>query len=322
MEFLYLLEKIRTPILNAFFSVFTQFGDEIIALGIICIIFWCVNKNLGYEMGFSFFAAGMLVQALKITFRIDRPWDLDKNFLPVGSSPDDLTKISVVDSFMAKVKEDASGYSFPSGHTQCATALYSSLAMFFKKTWLKILCVVMFLLVAFSRMYLGVHTPNDVIVSMVLTLICVIVMHSVFSKIENNKKYDLAIAFVLAGVSVAVMVYSIILDVTNVIDSEYALDCCKTGGAGLGFAIGWFIERKWINFDVKTNKLWHQFVKLIVGIGVALLLKELPKIVFGALIEESVLAEQVIGMFRYALVTIWVVGVFPYFIKKLCNKKA
>jgi len=296
MEFLYWLESIRSPILNVFFQIVTEFGYELVALGIICAFFWCVDKNFGYKMGFAFFASGMLVQGLKITFRIDRPWVLDPEFKPIESA-----------------MEDATGYSFPSGHTQCATTLFTSLALYVKKCWLQIVFVVMFLLVGLSRMYLGVHTPKDVIVSMLLTIVCVLIFSKLFDKIKNNTKYDLYIMLGLVAVSVGVMVYSLILENMGIItETKYALDCCKSGGAGVGFAVAWYIERKWIDYDVKTPKLWMQFVKAAIGIGIALALKSVPKAIFGD--------TAIVGAVRYALVTLWVVGLYPFIVKKFLGK--
>lgn len=296
MKYLQWLASFRNPFLDTFFELVTELGFEMVALGAICIIFWCINKNFGYKMGFVYFASGMLVQGLKITFRVPRPWDRVDGFLPVGNA-----------------MEKATGFSFPSGHTQSATTLFGSLAFYFKKTWAKVLCVALFLLVGFSRNYLGVHYSSDVIVSMLLSLACIMVFGKVFEKIENNKKYDFLVAVILAFISLAVMVYALVLEGNGIItDPKYALDCCKTGGAGLGFALGWYVERKWVSFDVKTKKVWHQVVKVIIGIAVALVFKEIPKIMFGD--------TAIVGMIRYMLVTFWIVGVFPYIVKKVYKK--
>ena len=310
MEFLYFLESIRNSFLDVFFSTITYIGDEIFALALICIIFWCLNKNYGYKLGFSFFASGMIIQALKVTFRIPRPWQIDENFTTVGNS-----------------QKAATGYSFPSGHTQCSTTVFSSFAIEAKKMWLKLVCVAIFLLVGLSRMYLGVHTPKDVIVAMVVTLLCVLIFNNLFDKIEDNQKYDGIIAVVLAVISVAVTLYAVILKMQDIIPDtkEYAknaLDCCKTGGAGFGFAIGWYIERRWVKFDVKTEKVWQQIVKLIFGICVALLLKELPKIIFADLIEGSMKIQAIIDTARYVLVTFWVVAGFPAIVMNYKKRRA
>ena len=117
----------------------------------------------------------------------------------------------------------------------------------------------------------------------------------------------------LVAVSVGVMVYSLILENMGIItEAKYALDCCKSGGAGVGFAVAWYIERKWIDYDVKTPKLWMQFVKAAIGIGIALALKSVPKAIFGD--------TAIVGAVRYALVTLWVVGLYPFIVKKVLGK--
>lgn len=106
MTFLWLLEGIRTPFLDKLMQFITYFGQELIIITFICTLYWCVDKRFAYFLGFSYFTAGLAVQTLKITFRIPRPWVLDPDFHAVESA------IS-----------GATGYSFPSGHTQGATCL-------------------------------------------------------------------------------------------------------------------------------------------------------------------------------------------------------
>ena len=63
MSFLYFLEGIRNPILNALFQFFTFFGEELFVIAAICLLYWCVDKSLAYKVAFSYFAAGLMVQA-------------------------------------------------------------------------------------------------------------------------------------------------------------------------------------------------------------------------------------------------------------------
>ena len=149
MSVLYWFEGIRNPIFDTFFSWVTYLGHELIPIAIICILYWCCNKKLAYKIGFSFFSSGLTTQTLKITFRVDRPWVIDPNFKPVGNAVDEATS-----------------YSFPSGHTQAATSVYSSLALAVKRNWLKILFIGAFIIVGISRIYLGVHTLKDVAAAM------------------------------------------------------------------------------------------------------------------------------------------------------------
>ena len=235
MDFLYLLAEIRNPVLDKIVSLVTMLGEEMMVLGVMCILYWCWNKNLAYKMGLIFFSSGLATQTLKITFRIDRPWVIDPDFEPVPGS-----------------KTTATSYSFPSGHTQSATSLFGTLAVHFKKWWVSIVCTLIFLAVGFSRMYLGVHTPKDVFTALIISLAMAFVIEFlVMRRIPDTKKGNIAVSIGLAVISLAVMTYSLVLMGTGVITAEYAADCSKAAAAGLGFAIGWYTERTYIKFDTK-----------------------------------------------------------------------
>ncbi|MBQ3099528.1 MAG: phosphatase PAP2 family protein [Clostridia bacterium] len=299
MSFLVLLESIRTPVFTAIMSAVTWLGHELLPIAIICIFYWCLSKKLAYKAGFSFFFSGLTVQTLKITFRIDRPWILDPDFKPVESAI-----------------EEATGYSFPSGHTQAATSLFGTLALYFKKWYVKLVCVLLFLLVGFSRMYLGVHTPLDVLVSMGVTLFFSVAVFIAIDKIYDTRKYDAVLSSIMALISLAVMIYAAILMNNGTIEYKYASDCCKSGGAGLAFAIGFFLERKYINFDVKAKNAGIQIVKFIVGIAVALAAKSALKPVLALFLTDGVPA--LIGdSLRYFVLVIWIIAVYPAIFKKL-----
>ena len=299
MSFLVLLESIRTPVFTAIMSAVTWLGHELLPIAIICIFYWCLSKKLAYKAGFSFFFSGLTVQTLKITFRIDRPWILDPDFKPVESAI-----------------EEATGYSFPSGHTQAATSLFGTLALYFKKWYVKLVCVLLFLLVGFSRMYLGVHTPLDVLVSMGVTLFFSVAVFIAIDKIYDTRKYDAVLSSIMALISLAVMIYAAILMNNGTIEYKYTSDCCKSGGAGLAFAIGFFLERKYINFDVKAKNAGIQIVKFIVGIAVALAAKSALKPVLALFLTDGVPA--LIGdSLRYFVLVIWIIAVYPAIFKKL-----
>ena len=86
MDFLHVLAELRTPFGEHFFQFATYFGQEVIIIAVICTLYWCVDKRFAYQLGFTYFLAGLCVQTLKITFRIPRPWILDPSFSPVESA--------------------------------------------------------------------------------------------------------------------------------------------------------------------------------------------------------------------------------------------
>ena len=172
MTFLWFLEGIRTPFLEQLMQFITYFGQELIVIAVICTFYWCTDKRFAYLLGFTYFTAGLGVQALKITFRIPRPWILDPQFKAVESAV-----------------AGATGYSFPSGHTQSATCLFFPLSLYTSRLWAKLLCILAFLLIGFSRMYLGCHTPKDVLVSMGLSLVVSSLIWKFQEVLLNSDRY-------------------------------------------------------------------------------------------------------------------------------------
>lgn len=291
MEFLKVLESIRTPLLDRLFLLLTFFGEEVLVLAIICFLYWCYNKRLAYRICFSFFTSGLLVQTLKITFRVPRPWIKDPSFVPVEEAV-----------------STATGYSFPSGHTQCATALYSTFAWNTKKNRNRIICFIIIFSVMLSRMYLGVHTLQDVLVSFGLTLILSYGTNYLINRFELLDKNYKITALILSIISIIVAVYSLILLRGSIIDTKYAADCCKAAGAGIGFSLGWYIESTYIRFNEKAASPSKQVIKFLIGIGIAVLLKVGLKFILGSTIPAD--------MLRYFILVLWITVVYPYLLKR------
>lgn len=296
MAFLWLLHDIRIPLLDRLMQFVTYFGQELIIIAVICALYWCADKRFAYLLGFTYFTAGLGVQTLKITFRIPRPWVLDPEFSAVESAV-----------------PAATGYSFPSGHTQGATALYFPLALKAKSPVLKGIFVFAFLLVGFSRMYLGCHTPKDVFVSMGLSVGVSLIIWHFQSFLLDDSRYLKQIAAVLALFSLAVAAYALCLHHAGTIETKYALDCCRASGAGLGFSAGWYTERTHLNFDTRTRTAAGQIVKLAAGLSAAFILKESFSFFFGS----SVLAK----MAEYFILVLWVLVIYPYLFTKLTTRK-
>lgn len=298
LEVLKVLSKIRCGFLDALMLALTKLGEEIIVIGVICVLYWCINKKLAYKLGMVFFASGILVQGLKITFHIERPWILDPTFEPIAGS-----------------KEAATGYSFPSGHTQGATALYGTFFAASKKTWIKAVCAAAIILVAFSRMYLGVHTPMDVIVSLIVSSVCVVLIGRIAETLERGNSWDIWVCATLAGISIALCIYAFVLAQCGVIDVTQINDCFKSGGAGTAFAIGWYLERRHLNFSVKMDKIWKQIVKVTIGVAITLAIKSGLKLIA----EDNIIMDYT----RYFATVIWAIYLYPMLFNKFAvqNKK-
>lgn len=297
MTFLWLLAGLRTPFLDKLMQLITYFGQEIIIIAVICTLYWCVDKRFAYLLGFIYFTAGLCVQALKITFRIPRPWVLDPKFQAVKSAV-----------------PAATGYSFPSGHTQGATCLFFPLSLKLRNMWLRILCILAFLLIGFSRMYLGCHTPKDVLVSMGISLLCSCIIWHFQAFLLDDASHRSLISCILGILSLAVAVYALTLHGNGTIDAKYATDCCKAAGAGLGYAVGWYLERRYLNFDVRARSIGIQALKLFIGLAAALLIKECITLLIG----NSIMAKSI----EYFMLVLWILVIYPALFARLLSNKS
>lgn len=292
MDFLRLLEGIRNPVLDSFFQWITYFGQEICILAVICLFYWCLDKNFAYRLGFIYFSAGLCIQTLKITFRIPRPWILDPEFHPVASAV-----------------PAATGYSFPSGHTQGGTCLFVPLALRSRKFWQKCLCILMFLAIGFSRMYLGVHTPKDVLTAMAVSLFFTAIIWKFGDSLLEENRYTKMISVILLILSFLTAFYALVLFRQNIIEVKYAADCCKAAGAGLGFAAGFYLERTYLNFCSRCRNVSHLLQRMTVGLLLTLVLKLTLKFFLGDTLFMELL--------QYFFVVLFVMYGYPFLFTKM-----
>ena len=310
MSFLYFLEDIRNPVLDFIFSFVTLFGEETVFMAIGMIVFWCVNKQKGYYLLSVGFVGTVINQFLKITFRIPRPWVKDPNFTIVESA-----------------REAASGYSFPSGHTQTSVGLFGGLALKFKNRAIRIASIVLCVLVPLSRMYLGVHTPADVGVSIVIALILIFVLSPIFEKAEKSPRVMYALLFSLTGVMLAYLCFMSfcqfpeevfhvdnVHNYTSAVKNAYTLTGCM-----IGFLVVYTVDLKWLKFDTKAV-WWVQIIKIVGGLALVLAVKELMRAPLEAFLPANTWAR----MLRYFLMVIMAGAVWPVTFKyfaKLGGKK-
>lgn len=276
MQFLYLLEQVRLPGLNEFMLTITQLGEETAFLVIALILFWCVDKYKGYFVLSVGFVGTLVNQFLKLWFRIPRPWVLDGNF-----------------TILEQAREAASGYSFPSGHTQSAVGTFGSIAYTTNNKTIRIIGVMLAALVAFSRMYIGVHTPLDVFVSIAVAIMLIVIMK--YFVLDNFKRYFpyvfLAMFALATGLLLFVECYTFPADI-DVHNLESGIKNAYTLlGSLIGLLFVYIVDEKWLKFNTKAI-WWAQILKVAGGLGVVLIVKSGLKtpinFLFGELVGRSV----------------------------------
>lgn len=249
ISYLLFLQKFREgagSFLTDFFLKMTFFGELNTVLIILAVIYWGISKSTGVFLLMGWSWTRTLNGFLKISFCAYRPWIRDPRIVP------DPTAIIT-----------ATGYSFPSGHSMNGGALFGGLAIRSKNRALRLFSLLMVVLIAFSRNFLGVHTPQDVLTGILLSPLAMFVIYRLLEKKRSGKRFMFRMAAVsivfdlLLAVYAAFKQYPVDFDSTGslLVDGmKMANDTFKGIGWNLGFFLGWIIEQKWICFQDPETK--------------------------------------------------------------------
>lgn len=293
MDILYALEKIRTPFWNGVMSAVTQLGGEVIFIVAVVVVFWCVSKWEGYYLMTIAFCGTVLNQFLKLICRVPRPWVRDPNFTIVESA-----------------RAEATGYSFPSGHTQNAIGLFGGMARWGGRRWVRLGLTALALVIAFSRMYLGVHTPADVGVSLVLAAALVLGLYPLMRRAQEKPRYMGYVLAAMLVVSGAFVVFVEAYGFSADTDAENLAsgigNAWKMLGAVAGMTLAWLLDRRYIHFETQAV-WWVQVIKVAVGMALLLAIKSGLKAPLLALLGHEGLA----GGVRYFLLVLVAGAVWP-----------
>lgn len=257
MEFLEMLSRFRTPWLDKFMLAITYFGSEIAFLVVALVIFWCADKRKGYYILSVGFVGTILNQFMKLWFRVPRPWFLKPGFTPVEGAA-----------------TDAGGYSFPSGHTQNSVGTFGGIAYTVKD---KLICygsVALAILVPFSRMYLGVHTPVDVLAGAAMAIAIILILRPLVLK-EDGRYFPFVIAGMLC-ISVAYLLFTELHPFPADVQADNLYEGRKNAytlfGCILGLLPAYYVDKKWMHFSVEAQ-WWVQIVKVALGLALVLAIK-------------------------------------------------
>jgi membrane-associated phospholipid phosphatase len=205
--------------LDVAFTLITGMGDELFYLILLPFLFWCVGKRQGIHI------AALLT-----------------NPRPFVVSADVIAKV------------EATGYSFPSGHAQNAAVIWPALAFMFRRRWVAALAVVCTVLIAISRVYLGVHYPHDIIVGALVGLLIAYVY------VRHAPALEERVARWGVGWQLAVVLFlTLVLSFSLTSD-----DALTLGGSVCGIGLGYVLEQRTLRFQPKAN--WRSRL-LSLGLG-------------------------------------------------------
>ena len=236
------------------------------------ILFWCVDKYKGYYLLSVGFVGTVTNQFLKLWFRVPRPWVIDGNF-----------------TILEQAREAATGYSFPSGHTQSAVGTFGAIAYTTKNRWIRIVAILVAVLVPLSRMYIGVHTPADVFVSVLIAVLLIFLLRPVV--LGENKRNIAILLGTMTVMAAGLLCFVTFFHFPEDIDVHNLESGVKNAytllGSLLGLIVVYIIDEKWLKFNVDAV-WWGQILKVAIGLGLVLAVKIGLKTPLNAMLGESV----------------------------------
>lgn len=294
MELLYWLQLHRTPLGTHLFSIITYMGSSLMIMLVLCVLLWLFGRRAALRVAIAFGCTALVNQLVKVLCAVPRPWLRDSRLIPVENAV-----------------SGATGYSFPSGHTQTATSLYTTLALSFRRRWLSICCTACIICVMMSRLYLGVHTPLDVTAGCIISLFITCVMNRVLQRAELHPDY-FRYVFVCGVLAAACVGLLIVISMTFGAPFEMVGDSLPAVGGALGFVSG-------IYLDSRNDELLPPF-----RLGIALCAAGL--VVVGGLyfalrmVLNSLLGAYWSGFALYSVLAFYVARVHPAIMRNILRR--
>lgn len=294
IDYLLVLQNFRDishHVFDSFFVHITMFGEVIIPVFFMTFIYWCVNKKAGQFLLWNYTLGCMVNIFLKITACIYRPWILSQQIHPVPQAI-----------------PAATGYSFPSGHTTSGVATWGGAAFWWRKNkFILPIATVLILLIMFSRNYLGVHTPQDVVVSFFVGIGLLFLIKKIMDYSDNNKNGDLVITVTVTVAITLLLVYMFLksypCDYLNgkLLYDTYGMKLGNTQKAlcTLGLFWGWLIEKRFIGYLAESGSILNKLSRYVGGVIGLILLIHIKNYVgiCGNLFVNNAILYFVIGLF-------------------------
>lgn len=210
------LQTIGGPVFDQIFLLLTHLAHPLTISMAAILIYWCYSKQHGVSAALAVTTSVGINSMIKLLLNVPRPYTYDTRIRPL----DTLT---------------APGSSFPSNHAQSIAAFLTAACMSFRRTWSVVLSVALCLIVALSRLYLGVHTILDVSVGLAVGALWAWLI------VWSSQKC------IAAGRRVWLLLYPGALLALLVFFRDD--DLCKMAGISLGFVAGYLLDERFIGFS-------------------------------------------------------------------------
>lgn len=281
IEVIEFIQSFRNGFFDFFFNAISFVGEEYIYIAILGIVYYGINKRFGELLAFSLFLTASINTIIKGFVGALRPFE---------KYPDRVVNLR---------SDTAGGHSFPSGHTQQFSTFYYTGAMYLNKQYLFIVAGVLSVLMAVSRMYLGVHFLEDVSVSIILGILVALLVTWIYNKYKDTP----ILHKIYLGIVIGLIPFLFFIQ---------EKDFYTSYGLMAGFVGAMIFEQKLVNFDMDVTLL-RKVIRVVGGIILMLVVQLGVKAIFVALFGEDII---VLDLIRYALIAFIGLGLYPLLFKK------
>ena len=271
------LRGIATPGLDGVMKVITDLGSTGFYMAVIPVLYWCINKSLGFRLAIALSISNYMNVGVKFIFCRLRPYVV----FPHLDAPEYL-------------KLTGTGYSFPSGHAQVSSTFWTYLARSAREKWITVTGIVVVIFVAFTRVYATVHYPTDVLVGVVLG----VAIAYLYGEIENRLRDSGAKGKerVRLGLAVSVVVPGLAFALSSPFNAAFTEEVAQVLGFIAGAGVGYTLESVYVKYDVRAS-LPIQAIKIVLGLAGVMAVRYGLKAVFPGTAFWN--------MLRYAMVAVW-----------------
>ena len=270
---------------QALATFFSLFGEPVLTIAIIGFFYWGIDKELGKVLGLSAALGTVINSTLKNIFVRRRPYfdHPDIKCLKAPEAKADIYDISI------------QSYSFPSGHSANAAAMFGAIAVYLRKKWAVILGIALPVAVAISRICLGVHYPTDVIAGLAIGFLSVILVYLLHEKVRSK--------VLRSGILLACAVPGLFLCRSN--------DYFSGLGLLVGMIFGCILEEKVVQFE-NTRRPFRVILRLVGGVAIYLALNALLKLPFSEeFLNSATAAQYAVRAVRYGIISFVEMGIYP-----------
>lgn len=271
------LQAQGTAFLDMLAVLLHNLGGDLGYILVLPIVYWSVSRYRGRQLLFVLLIGLVGLLAFKEVIASPRPFI---------QHPDQVT---------ALVEED--GYGLPSGHVVLSIVIWGYIASVVKRWWVWLLVAFYVLLIAWSRMYAGVHYPQDVVGGVIvgagLLALSLALLKPVARLWASAAWWHKLIVMTVLGIVVALLF---------TVDDNGA----STAGLFIGGGIGLVLEERRLRFST-AGSTGLRILRSVIGLVVV------GAVFFGLRIAFADLTpETVWRVARYAVTAIAALFVFPW----------